>query len=178
MKTVMVSVKTGSAPTFRTTMNIDVVPPLFELPEPLIADGIKYTGVPLEVFPQTVVSAGNYADGAEVNVKFAGTETSAHLLQVGGKQGVTVKEARELPKDLLMLDGKPIGEYQANSKNSLTLFMPANANFHTRMQKVIRSFVFATQHEMTSDMWVELQVLDCARLYTRTAKVKVWTDPK
>jgi hypothetical protein len=142
--------------------------------------GREYKNAPLLIFPAVVVSQGNYAEGAEVYVKFDADPPPPHLLSLGGQHNVVIKECRELPRDLLNIDGRNVGEAQVHNKCSFTLYLPYSAPIHARLQKVLRSIQFDSTHGPPQEgVAVEVRVRDVAKQLSKTVKVKVtYVDPR
>jgi hypothetical protein len=183
-KIVQLSCKTGTAPLFRTSVGIDVLPPLFELPEKLTQEGLTFKpglGGHLDVFPQASVGTGNFVGfGAALNVKFTQDGLPHNLLisaTASGKHGISVRETRDQPRDTVLFDGKKIGEVKLTGKNQLDIELADHPQISNVIQRVIRSIAFDSTYELASAVKVMLRVVDLNPQHPLSLSIPVSIGP-
>jgi hypothetical protein len=195
-KVIQLSVQSGTAPVFRTSVGVDVLPTLIELPTMVMAQGMSFSGAPVEPFGSATVPAVHCEAGATLSIAVEGAMSEAELangpyvLTLTNKLGLTMKEPKEAAKtsekpaatsvsaakasgqQTLMLDGKRVGTAVFTGKHQIQVRLPGSGAASV-CQKMLRSVTFMSMAALDSEVVLSATLRDTGRQLAFTAAVVV-----
>ncbi len=169
-KLITFAAQSGSAPVFRTTLAVDILPAIVDVPaaftnSPLVI----YRGEPVELFTACSAPMVHFAKGATIRATIdlppEDVEASPYSIDIGKKLNVSYKEDRDKTSVPLLVDNKRVGTISiAPTKTSIDMRVTTE-NSALTVQKVVRSVVFSAiaAKPVTRPVGVMLVVSDDAR---------------